>query len=209
MKRGSILLNGVAVLGLAGCVAVDPPGADVELAGPATEAVEEAEALDLGDDPEARLARLAYVRGLELRASHQPAAALVAFNQVLSHDPAHYRAHYHLGLCYYELGDAAREQLEYRKCLALNPNYVRALRALGESLFTADDLEQAREVYLRAHELDPHDQRVLYVLGRVEVDLGRPEEGQRLWEQCAARGGALAAASSERLEELRRYGSVK
>jgi tetratricopeptide (TPR) repeat protein len=146
------------------------------------------EPLSLGVTPaKQRLGELHFERGELLLNAHNYQDAVQAFSLALQANPFDYKAHFQLGVCYYSLGDYVLEITEYRKCLALNPNYRQALLYLGHACVSRDELELAQEAYNRYLEFDPYDAAVLYNLSLVELDLGNDEVYQELtWRARAA-----------------------
>ena len=120
-------------------------------------------------------ARYFYLQGVRLIDAKPPRIdeAIREFQIALEHDPLYYKAHFKLGYCYFQKGLYHREIAEYKKCLALNPDYVEALLNLGHAHLARDELDEAREAYLKVLERDSNNATVRYNLGLVEFDLGK------------------------------------
>ncbi len=124
-------------------------------------------------DPEAaHRARGFYLQGVKLL--HDPSRvdeAIREFQLALQHDTLFHKAHFKLGICYYHKGQYDLEIAEYRKCLAIVPQYVPAQLNLGHAYLARDMLEEAREAYQQVLAQEPNNAVALYNLGLVEYDL--------------------------------------
>lgn len=147
-------------------------------------------------------AREIYLSGVRLLASSPPQvdAAIHEFQQALSIDPRFYRAHFKLGICYYQKGHYDLEINEYRKCLAINPAYVPASLNLGHAHLAKDELELARRAYQEVLDREPKHATALYNCALVEFDLGHDAESLRLFEKFV-----LVDGSGEMGERAREY----
>ncbi len=167
-----VIAAGVS-LGVGGCAA---PQSEVA-----------SESLVLGVSPaKQRLGELHHERGELMLNAKNFQDAVQAFSLALQANPFDYKSHFKLGVCYYSLGDYELEITEYRKCLALNPNYRQALLYLGHACVSRDELELAQEAYTHYLEFDPDDMAVLYNLSLVELDLGNDEVYQELTRRARA-----------------------
>jgi len=122
----------------------------------------------------AHRARRFYLQGVKLL--NDPLRvdeAVREFQLALEADTLFYKAHFKLGICYYQKGQYDLEITEYRKCLAVNPDYVPAQLNLGHAFLARDMLEEARDSYQKVIERDPHNGVALFNLGLVEFDLRR------------------------------------
>src|SRR5690606_38281810 len=97
----------------------------------------------------AQRARIFWLQGsAAMRDPQRVDEAIREFQLALQADPLYYKAHFKLGICYYQKGQYDLEIAEYKKCLTLNPVYVPAQLNLGHAYLARDMLEQAREAYL-------------------------------------------------------------
>lgn len=124
------------------------------------------------DAEAAHRARAFFLQGVKLLSEPQRVdEAIREFQLALVADPLFYKAHFKLGICYYQKGQYDREIAEYRKCVALNANYAPAQLNLGHAYLARDMLEEARDAYQRVIDLEPDNPVALYNLGLLEYDL--------------------------------------
>lgn len=83
-------------------------------------------------------------------------------------------AHSKLGDSYYELGRYEEALQEYRKALALRPNFVDILTKIGITLKEKGNLDQAMEAFSKAKEINPK-----YVPAYVHLGVAYYSKGQR------------------------------
>lgn len=137
-------------------------------------------------------ARRYYLGGVRYLSMQPPQieAATREFQYALAEDPLFYKAHFKLGYTYYHRGQYAEEIAEYRKCLAINGQYLPALINLGHALLAQDSLEDARGAYLAALGVEPHNAIARYNLGLIEFDLQNFESSAQHLELFLASGQA-------------------
>ncbi|MEZ6185563.1 MAG: tetratricopeptide repeat protein [Planctomycetota bacterium] len=116
-----------------------------------------------------------YKRGLTAMAERRYGDAVVAFNASLREFPTQYRVHYRLGRCQYQLGNYDLEILEYRKCLALNPQHKNALYHLGSAYTARDEIASARDCFRQLVALAPGDANAERALLMLEAVARRQE----------------------------------
>jgi tetratricopeptide (TPR) repeat protein len=160
-------------------------------------------------DPErSRRAREIYLRGVRLLAAGQPHVdeAIREFKLALEIDPLFYRAHFKLGICYYQKGMYAYEINEYKKCIAIEPKYVPGWLNLGHAHLARDELEQARDAYDRVLDLEPNHAVALYNLALVQFDLRNEQASRQLFRSFLEVDGEgdMGKRAREYLSELDR-----
>ncbi|MBN1858636.1 tetratricopeptide repeat protein [Candidatus Bipolaricaulota bacterium] len=102
-----------------------------------------------------------------------------AAQRAIELDPELAEAHASLGLVYAEFErDSDAAEREFRRAIALNPNYTSAHHWYANELMNLGRSEDAlREIQL-ASELDPHSLMLRYANGAVLQELGRLEEAR-------------------------------
>jgi Tfp pilus assembly protein PilF len=87
--------------------------------------------------------------------------------------------HYTFSFWYRQNGklDEAVELME--RAHAISPQFVEATRWLGQLYIENDQLEKAEDYYANIVQVEPGDAEVRYRLGRVHMELGRPDEAIR------------------------------
>ena len=93
-----------------------------------------------------------------------------------------------------ELGRLQEAELEYRKALALKPDYVEAHNNRGTVLADLGWLDDAASSYRRALAIKPEHAAAYNNLGNILRELGQHEEAERLYRQTLALKPDLAEA---------------
>jgi len=101
--------------------------------------------------------------------------AIVEFKRALNVYPGFYKAHFKIGLCFYNLQKYDLEIQSYERCLEINPNYIEAWLNLGNARLAEDNLEKALIAYNNVLRLEPRHPVALFNLGLVYYDLGQYE----------------------------------
>ncbi len=160
-------------------------------------------------DPEAaHRARIFWLQGSHaMRDPQRVDEAIREFQLALQADPLYYKAHFKLGICYYQKGQYDLEIAEYKKCLTLNPMYVPAHLNLGHAYLARDMLEEAREAYLAVLAREPKNAVALYNLGLVEYDLRHFDQSYDYLDQFLQvhedKDGPMGSRARMYLDEIR------
>jgi Tfp pilus assembly protein PilF len=83
--------------------------------------------------------------------------AACATRPVTPPDPLTATEHNDLGVAYFARGETGRAAAEFRRALALEPNFPRALANLGDALLAGGEISAAIEAYARARAASPED----------------------------------------------------
>jgi tetratricopeptide (TPR) repeat protein len=83
--------------------------------------------------------------------------AACATRPVTPPDPLTATEHNDLGVAYFARGETGRAAAEFRRALALEPNFPRALANLGDALLAQGETAAAIEAYARARAASPED----------------------------------------------------
>ena len=154
----------------------------------------------------AHRARRFYLQGVKLLVEPPRSdEAIREFQLALEMDPMFYKAHFKLGICYYHKSQYDLEITEYKKCLAINRNYVWAWLNLGHAYLARDELEAARDAYEEVLGLSPDNRIALYNIGLVEFDLRLFDDSYKHLDrfQRVDGSGELGEKARQYLEEIR------
>jgi tetratricopeptide (TPR) repeat protein len=111
--------------------------------------------------------------------------ALAMFDRVLAVKPGDAEANFNRGFLLQELNDPQGAIAAFNAALASNPGHDRALYGLALSLIETRQLEAAIAPLKRNTELQPMSPYGWYQLARVQHDLGRPGETQKILDHLA------------------------
>ncbi|MAG34955.1 MAG: hypothetical protein CL878_01690 [Dehalococcoidia bacterium] len=79
----------------------------------------------------------------------------------------------------------------HRRAVALRPSYIHSWLALAKLLIAEDALGSAEQTLLAARAVDPRHTPTLVLLGDVQIQLGRTEEGwEHLWQALSSDPGS-------------------
>lgn len=115
----------------------------------------------------------------------EPAAA--CYERAVRLEPGHAKAWNNLGVSRHKLGRAAIAADAYRRALAIEPELQQALVNLAHLCREAGDLAEAEPLLASAAALEPSNPLHWEALGRVRVQLKRPDEALvafRAWLDC-------------------------
>lgn len=113
--------------------------------------------------------------------------AAECFERAVRMDPGHAKAWNNLGASRYKLGRNELAAEAYRRALAIEPELLQALVNLAHLRREAGDPAGAEPLLSRAAALEPANPQHWEALGRVRVQLKRPEEAlaaYRAWLDC-------------------------
>lgn len=122
--------------------------------------------------------------GRALAAQGRWEAAAEAYAAAVTLRPGHLKAWNALGLARYDLGDAAAAEAVFRRALALHPQVPEFHNNRGLALYDLARFEDAENAFRAALARRPDYAQARYLLGLLELLLGRYREG---WEHYEAR----------------------
>ncbi|MEO8306113.1 MAG: tetratricopeptide repeat protein [Betaproteobacteria bacterium] len=111
--------------------------------------------------------------------------ALAMFERVVKLKPDDAEGHFDRGFILQELGDHVAALEAFGKALAINPDHDRALYGTGLSLIATRRPEEAIAPLKRNTKLQPMSPYGWYQLARVQHQLGRNEETQKILDHIA------------------------
>jgi tetratricopeptide (TPR) repeat protein len=111
--------------------------------------------------------------------------ALAMFDRLARLAPGDAEAHFNRGFLLQERNDHEGALAAFRQALAINPDHDRALYGTALSLIATRRLEEALAPLKRNTKLQPMSPYGWYQLARVQHDLGRPDETQKVLDHLA------------------------
>ncbi|HXU90767.1 MAG TPA: tetratricopeptide repeat protein [Methylomirabilota bacterium] len=111
--------------------------------------------------------------------------ALAMFDRVLELEPDDAEAHFNRGFLLQERNDHEGAMAAFQLALAINPDHDRALYGIALSLISTRRPEEALAPLKRNTELQPMSPYGWYQLARVQHDLGRSDETQKVLDHLA------------------------
>ncbi len=107
------------------------------------------------------------------------------FDRVVQLDPDDAEAHFNRGFLLQERNDHEGAMAAFRRALAINPDHDRALYGIALSLISTRRLEEALAPLKRNTKLQPMSPYGWYQLARVQHELGRSDETQKVLDHLA------------------------
>lgn len=107
-----------------------------------------------------------------------------------------------LGLCAVNDGDSRQAELNFRRSVQLNPNFISARINLAVNLVAKGDREEASKQLSQVLQQEPDNVTALYTLGRIELGNGAYDKAVshlRRSQQLASNDGEIALALAEAL----------
>ncbi len=111
--------------------------------------------------------------------------ALATFDRVAALKPEDAEAHFNRGFLLQELNDHAGAMAAFDRALAINPDHDRALYGKALSLISTRRVVEAVAPLRRNTKLQPMSPYGWYQLARVQHELGRRDETQRILDHLA------------------------
>ncbi len=111
--------------------------------------------------------------------------ALATFDRVVALKPDDAEAHFNRGFLLQELNDHDGAMAAFDRALAINPDHDRALYGKALSLISTRRVEEAVAPLKRNTKLQPMSPYGWYQLARVQHELGRRDETQRILDHLA------------------------
>lgn len=111
--------------------------------------------------------------------------ALALFDRVVALQPGDAEAQFNRGYLLQQLNDHDAAMAAFDRALAINPDHDRALYGKALSLISTRRLEEAVTPLEKNTKLQPMSPYGWYQLARVQHDLGRTEDTQRILDHLA------------------------
>ena len=140
-----------------------------------------AKMLELDPGDALALASIAFQTAQQGRKSE----ALAAFDRLLELRPADAEAHFNRGFLLQGLNDHEGAMAGFERAIAINPEHDRAHYGLALSLISSRRLEEALAPLRKNTKLQPMSPYGWYQLARVQHELGRSDETQKLLDHLA------------------------
>ena len=137
----------------------------------------------LAQDPRDALALAAI--GYQQAQAGENRAALATFDRVVALAPESAEYHFDRGYLLQQLNDHEAAMSAFRRALECNAEHDRALYGLALSLIACRRLDEAVAPLKRNTKLQPMSPYGWYQLARVQFDLGRRDEAQRILDHVA------------------------
>ncbi|MFW9828642.1 MAG: tetratricopeptide repeat protein [Candidatus Thorarchaeota archaeon] len=97
--------------------------------------------------------------------------ARLIFERIINLNPKDYRAHYNLGIAYFNLGKSKNAEKCFNKALRIKPDYKYCLYNLGLIYETLKNYKKALKYYEKALKLDPNFTYALSAQKQVKIKL--------------------------------------
>jgi tetratricopeptide (TPR) repeat protein len=155
-----------------------------------------------------KLGRLYQILGLKYFNSEMYGPALTSFKSAIQNAPTNPVLQYMAGICQGQLAkvetnpQTQRSLYEetaafYQNALRIDGKYTDALYALSVvDVFELDKAAEAEPLLKRLVSIDPKDANAQFLLARVYVSGGHPEEAAKVYDQIIA-GGATAEQKTQ------------
>ena len=77
------------------------------------------------------------------------------FKKIITLEPENYKAHYNLGIAYFNLGCIENALASYNEAIKIKPDYKHCYYNIGLVFESKNDLKQAISYYNKALDIDP------------------------------------------------------
>jgi len=101
------------------------------------------------------------------------------FKRIIELDSENYRAHYNLGIAYFNLNRFEEALNSYKIALSIKPDHKHVYYNIGLLHEKTENLENALEAYERALEIDPNYIYAMHSLKAVRLNLDNSEKPKR------------------------------
>ncbi|TFG13900.1 MAG: tetratricopeptide repeat protein [Promethearchaeota archaeon] len=81
--------------------------------------------------------------------------AIEIFKKIITLEPENYKAHYNLGIAYFNLGRIENALASYNEAIKIKPDYKHCYYNIGLVFESKNDLKQAISYYNKALDIDP------------------------------------------------------
>jgi len=92
------------------------------------------------------------------------------FKRIIKLDPENYKAHYNLGIAYFNLERFEEALNSYKTAISIKPDYKHGYYNIGLLYETTESLEDAIRAYEKALEIDPHYIYAMHALKAVRLN---------------------------------------
>lgn len=92
------------------------------------------------------------------------------FKRIIDLDPENYKAHYNLGIAYFNLNQFDEALNSYENAISIKPDYKHGYYNIGLLHETTESLEDAIRAYEKALEIDPHYIYAMHALKAVRLN---------------------------------------
>ena len=96
------------------------------------------------------------------------------FKRIIDLDQENYKAHYNLGIAYFNLELFEEALHSYEMAISINPNYKHGYYNIGLLHEATENLEKAVEAYEKALEIDPNYVYATHALKAVRLNMNKP-----------------------------------
>ena len=93
------------------------------------------------------------------------------FKRIIELDPDNYRAHYNLGIAFFNLNRLEEALNSYKIAISIKPDYKHSYYNIGLLHESTENLEKAIEAYEKALEIDPNYIYAMHALKVVKLNL--------------------------------------
>ncbi len=93
------------------------------------------------------------------------------FKRIIDLDPENYRAHYNLGIAYFNLNRFKEALNSYKIAISIKPDYKHSYYNIGLLHEATENLENAVKAYEKALEIDPNYIYAMHALKAVRLNL--------------------------------------
>ena len=102
--------------------------------------------------------------------------SIAYFKRIIELDPKNYRAHYNLGIAYFNLNLFEEALDSYNTSISLKPDYKHGYYNIGLLHEATENLEDAIRAYEKALEIDPKFVYAIHALKAIKMDMGNHME---------------------------------
>jgi tetratricopeptide (TPR) repeat protein len=110
--------------------------------------------------------------------------AIMEFKAALLLDPSNVNIHNSLGVCYGVLGDYVKALEEFEETIRIDPEEAMALYNAGLANMLMDNRDKALEYFLDADRKEENIFEVAFQIGRLYLEMGKPEQGKKNLEKA-------------------------
>jgi tetratricopeptide (TPR) repeat protein len=154
-------------------------------------------------------AEIWFIAGSANAALHNFEDAIRCYEQVLLHEPSHYKAHDCIGLALMYLGRLEEALTCFQKALDLNPNYARAHRHAGGAYYEQGRYYRSIESLQQALHIDPSQTDARVLMGDAYLTLGKLEPAGQCYRTVLEAEPDNAAALAGEICILEKNGKLR
>lgn len=113
-------------------------------------------------------------------------SAIAAFQEAVSINPNHYKAHYRIGYLYEKLDDPVKADQAFRQAIKINGNYTPSFVSLGNMYIDYGHSNVAMAVLDTGTKVNETDAQMWNGLGRAQLALNQPAEAVEAFKKAKA-----------------------